>query len=69
MLKERGNRLLKLVDRYFSIPLVFFLGFLRIKKKSIVLRKNSKILFIKTGAVGDAILLSAIALELKKSFS
>ncbi len=68
MLKERGNRLLKLVDRYFAIPLVFFLGFFRIKKKSIVLRKNSKILFIKTGAVGDAILLSAIALELKNHF-
>ncbi len=74
-MKERGNPLLRKLDRFFGIPLVFILSFLRLFSFRQRKRKNFstvsdtrqlRFLFIKTGAVGDSILLSAIALEIKK---
>lgn len=70
-MQERANPLLKKIDRYGGIPLVFCLSLLR-KKMSpiwpIKVKKNPRFLFLKTGAVGDSILLSAIAVEIKETY-
>jgi len=70
-MKERGNRILKLIDRYAGIPLVCFLGL--IKKKRILnsnyfTKKNPKIILLKTAAIGDTILLSSIVAEIKNIY-
>ena len=70
-MQERGNPLLKKIDRYLGIPLIFCLGLLRRKKTlphSANIAENPRFLFLKTGAVGDSILLSAIALEIKEKW-
>ena len=67
-MQERGNPLLKTIDRYLGIPLIFCLGLARKKNISALpenLEHGTRFLFLKTGAVGDSILLSAIALEIK----
>ena len=73
-MQERGNPLLKKIDRYLGIPLVFCLSLFYKKKKlprrrGKELQKGGHFLFLKTGAVGDSILLSAIALEIKEKYS
>ena len=71
-MKNRASNLLRWMDRYGGILPIFFLGLLRRKKRknyrNFRWKKDSinKILFIKTGALGDVILLSAIASELKR---
>ena len=73
-MSERGNTFLKFLDYYLGIPICFVLGlFRRTRKNPFPLLKAEKkpvrVLFIKTGAVGDSILLSAIAQELKVYYS
>ncbi len=75
-MKERGNSLFKAIDCYIGIPLVFLLGLglhlRRLLRKNLWIplktKQNLHILLVKTGAVGDSILLSAIALEIKKKY-
>ncbi|MEO2069350.1 MAG: glycosyltransferase family 9 protein [Desulfurobacteriaceae bacterium] len=57
-MKMRGNRLLKILDRYIGIPLVFSLGILKRRKKHP--KSLDRIGILKTAAIGDTILLSAI---------
>jgi heptosyltransferase-3 len=68
-LQGRGNRALRIIDKYCGIPLVFFLGlFIREKKAPAAgwqAVREPKILLLKTAGIGDTILLSAIAKELK----
>ena len=71
---ERGNRNFKRIDRYVGIPLVWGIGFLQRKhnwletKAKLFNNKSPRILLLKTGAVGDSIFLSALALELKQKW-
>ena len=61
---KRGNRTLKILDKYIGIPVVFLLGFL-VKKKNLIPKKIKKIGILKTAAIGDTILLSAIVKDIK----
>lgn len=69
-MKERGNSLLKIVDRYIGIPLVFLLGKLsKRREKSIEANTSSPgITLLKTAAIGDTILISAIINEIRRQY-
>ena len=65
---ERGSRVLKFLDRYVGIPLVFILGFLKIFNKNKIPQNIKKIAILKTAAIGDTVLLTGIIKDLKKEF-
>ncbi|SNR60746.1 glycosyltransferase family 9 protein [Desulfurobacterium atlanticum] len=62
---ERGSKLLKFLDRYFGIPVIFTLGFFNRKRKRPQLIE--KIALLKTAAIGDTVLLSAIIRGINES--
>jgi heptosyltransferase-3 len=63
---ERGSVKLRCLDRYIGIPLVFVLGLC--KRKRILPEKITKVALLKTSAIGDTVLISAVVTELKKSY-
>jgi len=65
--KERGNKFYRTLDYYIGIPLVFIIGFFRIKRKNIVNNIKS-IGLLKTAGIGDTVLLSAIIRDIKYNF-
>jgi heptosyltransferase I len=70
-MKERGNKLLKIFDKYAGIPLIFLFGLFKRKRRfdSSILRQDPvRFILLKTAAIGDTIILSAIVNELKSSF-
>lgn len=70
-MSERGNNLMKFCDRYLGIPIVFMLGLIRQKKKfdkNLLKQKDLRFLVLKTAAIGDTIVLSAVIRELKARF-
>ena len=70
-MRERGNKFLRKIDKYIGIPLIFLLGILRIRRKLKAAEKSKddpNIVLIKTAGIGDTILLSAIAAELKNRY-
>lgn len=54
-MQVRGNRLLKFLDRYLGIPLIFSMGVFR-KKNLMPPKRPSNILMVKLSALGDTIL-------------
>ena len=54
----RGNRFLKFLDRYLGIPIVWFLGLFKEKERFPGVLE--RIAILKTAAIGDTVLLSAI---------
>ncbi len=62
---ERGSKLLKFLDRYFGIPVIFTLGFFKRRRKKP--RLIEKIALLKTAAIGDTVLLSAIIRDINES--
>jgi len=67
-LRERGNRLLKLLDKYAGIPLVAALGAFRKKRlfdERSLQSHDPRFLLLKTAAIGDTVLLSAMVREIK----
>lgn len=70
-MQERGNSFLKIADKYAGIPLVFTLGILKKKRKfdKELLEKHQKsFLLLKTAGIGDTIVLSAAAREIKRAW-
>jgi heptosyltransferase-3 len=65
-MSTRGNIKLKLVDRYIGIFLIFFLSFFKIKK--IKPQQYDSLGILATAAIGDTILLSALAQSLKSKY-
>ncbi|MBE4907216.1 glycosyltransferase family 9 protein [Bacillus luteolus] len=63
-MNERGNTILKRMDTYIGIPLVFLLSLLRRRKREIPQDPQS-IVIIMIAAIGDTILLSSILKELR----
>ena len=61
----RGNRNLRMLDRYLGIPLVFALGTLRRRKKTP--SKTDRIAVLNTAAIGDTILMSAPIADLREA--
>lgn len=64
---ERGNPVLRSIDYFIGIPLIFFLGHLRPKSK-IKPNNPKRIALLKTAGIGDTVLLSAISKDLKQAF-
>lgn len=65
---ERGSKLLKFLDRYIGIPLVFILGILTLFRKKSLPENVKKIALLKTAAIGDTVLLTSIIQDLKKNY-
>lgn len=63
---DRGSKLLKILDRYFGIPLIFILGLL--KRKSVLPKQIQTIGLLKTAAIGDTVLLTAIIKDLRAQY-
>lgn len=71
-MKERNNKLMKKLDLFIGCPLLFILGIFRKKKELPNLSdkdKNYHFVVIKTAAIGDTILTSAIIHELRGNFT
>ena len=62
---ERGNDFLRRLDRYIGIPLVFTLGLF--KKKKDFKTKVRNIALLKTAAIGDTVLLSAVVKDIREN--
>lgn len=67
-MQERGNRVMKLLDKYIGCPLNYILGHLRKKNSLGELPKKPCILLIKTAAIGDSVLLEPIIREIKSLY-
>lgn len=65
---ERGSQILKFLDRYIGIPLVFILGIFTLFRNKAVPSQVKKIALLKTAAIGDTVLLTAIIKDLKKNY-
>lgn len=65
-MSKRINKTLKILDFIIGVPLLFFLGIFKIKRK--IIRDIQKIGVLKTAALGDTTLLSGIIHDLKQSF-
>ena len=65
--RERGNRKFRFLDRYVGIPIIFILGLL--KKRSKTLPDGiKKAAFLKTAGIGDTVLLSAVVRDFKDAY-
>jgi len=67
-IRGRGNRLAKRLDRIAGIPLVWALGRLRRRRPVVPPRAIRRIGLLKTSAIGDTILLSGPASDLRRQF-
>lgn len=64
--QERGNKLFRLLDRYLGIPVI---GILRLfKRKKSFGGEAHSIGILKTAAIGDTVLISAIIADLRKKY-
>ncbi len=61
---ERGSDILRFLDRYLGIPIVTTLGFFKKKRERPQLIE--KIALLKTAAIGDTVLLSAVVRDIKE---
>jgi len=66
MSKERNNKLLKMVDKYIGIPLVYSLGMFHKKKKLPV--DINYIGVLATAAIGDTIIMSSAINDIKNKY-
>ncbi len=64
--KIRGNATLHRFDRYLGIPLVAFLGSTRLRRK--IPSCIRRIGLLKSGAIGDTVLLSAVILDFQQAY-
>lgn len=69
-MKERNNPWMKRLDKWIGCPLLFVLGLFHRKQKKVNLDRIDapKIALIKTAAIGDTIVLSAMADEIKRQY-
>ena len=66
MASGRGTKGLKLLDRYLGIPLVFALGLLRRRRRTIP--ECSTVGLLETAAIGDTVLLAGVVADLRLAF-
>jgi heptosyltransferase I len=70
-MKERNNKVLRKLDKYVGIPLVYTLGLLRKKRKLNPLLQGKiqpRLALVKTAGIGDTLLVSGIIRELRDFF-
>lgn len=63
---ERGNRVLKFLDRYLGIPVVCGLGLLRRKRRPVV--DFATVGLLETAAIGDTVLLAGVVADIRRAF-
>lgn len=66
MNKERNNKLLKVIDRYIGIPLVYLLGLKN--KKSNTPKVINNLGILATAAIGDTLIMSGAINSIKKKY-
>jgi heptosyltransferase I len=64
---ERGNSKFRFLDRYVGIPIIFILGLLKKRSKTIP-DSIKRVAFLKTAGIGDTVLLSAAVRDLKDAY-
>lgn len=68
-IKERGNKLLKLIDRMVGIPLVLLLSVFKVRRsashRSIAVGDAKRIALFKSAAIGDTVILSASVADIR----
>ena len=69
-MKERNNPWMKRLDKWIGCPLLFALGVFHQKQEQINLKQieTPRIALIKTAAIGDTIVLSAMVDEIKRQY-
>ena len=69
-MKERNNPWMKRLDKWIGCPILFVLGIFHHNRKAIDLNTidTPKIAMIKTAAIGDTIVLSAMVDEIKRQY-
>lgn len=65
---ERNNKVMKKLDKYLGIPLVYLLGKIHHKKKLPAIKSAPRIVVMKTAAIGDTILTQAVIREIKYAY-
>ena len=67
-MKERGNRLFRLLDRIAGVPLVYFFGLLKFRRfRASVVPEVKRVAFLMSAAIGDTILLSAAIRDFRRA--
>ena len=66
--RGRGDRLAKRLDWFAGIPLVFALGALRRRRAALPESRVQRVGLLKTSAIGDTVLLSGPAADLRRHF-
>jgi heptosyltransferase I len=64
---DRGNRVLRALDRSIGIPLIMTLGLLRARQRTLP-QSIKSIGVLETAAIGDTTLLSAVLLDLRDAY-
>jgi heptosyltransferase I len=64
---ERGNRKLRFLDSYVGIPAVMLFGLFKRNRRNAALRVK-RVAFLKTAAIGDTVILSAVVRDFKAAF-
>lgn len=69
-MRERNNPWMKRLDRWLGVPVLFALGMFHRKRAPIKIYEISapKIVLIKTAAIGDTVVLSAMVDEIKQQY-
>jgi len=67
MSQERNNKILKVIDRYIGIPVVYLLGKINIKNKNMP-ENIDNIGLLATAAIGDTIIMSGAVNSLKNKY-
>ncbi|MGD0020745.1 MAG: glycosyltransferase family 9 protein [Smithellaceae bacterium] len=65
--RERGNSRFRFLDRYVGIPIIFILGLLKKRRKTLP-GSIKKVAFLKTAGIGDTVLLSAVVRDFKNVY-
>lgn len=65
---ERGNSRLRFLDKYVGIPAVMALGLWSRRKNSVNYDTVKRVAFLKTAAIGDTIILSAVVQDFKDAY-
>jgi ADP-heptose:LPS heptosyltransferase len=65
-MRERGNPILHFLDRYAGIPTIAILGYLKAKRQ--IPSTIKSIGLLKTGAIGDTVLMTGVIADLRSAF-
>ena len=68
MIKERGNAILRILDRFAGIPLVYLIGLAKLGRRTKTVPAVKRAAFLMTAAIGDTILLSAAIKDVRRAY-